>query len=166
MFVAEWLRHYRNAQALSLSLEYLLSLESANNTPGFQRKYCRYRLATKPTTAKPIASTWQPWALPSVLYPRVPRPGRPRQSWRERPKIERKFGECKQFHGLRRARYWGLGDRPNSHGCPGGEPQTLGYPLEATKSGILLAVCRFVQKEQLLKSKKAALRALKARICT
>jgi IS5 family transposase len=42
------------------------------------------------------------------LQPRYPRPGRPRQSWRERPKIERKFAECKQFHGLRRARYWGL----------------------------------------------------------
>jgi IS5 family transposase len=43
------------------------------------------------------------------LYPRLPRPGRPRKSWRERPKIERKFAECKQFHGLRQARYWGLG---------------------------------------------------------
>jgi IS5 family transposase len=42
------------------------------------------------------------------LIPRRPRPGRPRKSWRERPKIERKFAECKQFHGLRRARYWGL----------------------------------------------------------
>ena len=42
------------------------------------------------------------------LYPRLPRPGRPRKSWRERPKIERKFAECKQFHGLRQARYWGL----------------------------------------------------------
>ena len=42
------------------------------------------------------------------LHPRLPRPGRPRKSWRERPKIERKFAECKQFHGLRRARYWGL----------------------------------------------------------
>lgn len=44
----------------------------------------------------------------SGLHPRRPRPGRPRKSWRERPKIERKFAECKQFHGLRRARYWGL----------------------------------------------------------
>ena len=43
------------------------------------------------------------------LYPRCRRPGRPRKSWRERPKIERKFAECKQFHGLHRARYWGLG---------------------------------------------------------
>ena len=42
------------------------------------------------------------------LYPRCPRPGRPRKSWRERPQIERKFAECKQFHGLRQARYWGL----------------------------------------------------------
>jgi IS5 family transposase len=42
------------------------------------------------------------------LIPRRRRPGRPRHSWRERPKIERKFAECKQFHGLRRARYWGL----------------------------------------------------------
>jgi IS5 family transposase len=39
---------------------------------------------------------------------RRPGPGRPRQSRRERPKIERKFAECKQFHGLRQARYWGL----------------------------------------------------------
>ena len=44
----------------------------------------------------------------SGLYPRWPRPGRPRKSWRERPQIERKFAECKQVHGLRRARYWGL----------------------------------------------------------
>jgi IS5 family transposase len=42
------------------------------------------------------------------LISRRRRPGRPRKSWRERPKIERKFAECKQFHGLRRARYWGL----------------------------------------------------------
>jgi IS5 family transposase len=42
------------------------------------------------------------------LHPRYPRPGRPRKSWRERPKIERKFAECKKFHGLRQARYWGL----------------------------------------------------------
>jgi len=39
---------------------------------------------------------------------RRPGPGRPRQSRRERPKIERKFAECKQFHGLRQAHYWGL----------------------------------------------------------
>ncbi len=42
------------------------------------------------------------------LHPRRPRPGRPRQSWQERPQIERKFAECKQCHGLARARYWGL----------------------------------------------------------
>lgn len=30
------------------------------------------------------------------------------QSQRERPKIERKFAEQKQYHGLRQARYWGL----------------------------------------------------------
>lgn len=42
------------------------------------------------------------------LHPRSPRPGRPRKSWQERPKIERKFAECKKFHGLRQARYWGL----------------------------------------------------------
>lgn len=42
------------------------------------------------------------------LHPRRPRPGRPRKSWRERPKVERKFAECKQFHGLRQARYWDL----------------------------------------------------------
>ena len=39
---------------------------------------------------------------------RRPGPGRPRKSWREPPRIERKFAECKQFHGLRQARYWGL----------------------------------------------------------
>lgn len=44
----------------------------------------------------------------SGLYPRLPRPGRPRKSWRERPQIERKFAECKQSHGLRRVHYWGL----------------------------------------------------------
>jgi IS5 family transposase len=44
----------------------------------------------------------------SGLHPRLPRPGRPRKSWRERPKIERKFAECKHAHGLHRARYWGL----------------------------------------------------------
>ena len=44
----------------------------------------------------------------SGLIPRRPRPGRPRKSWRQRPQIERKFAECKQSHGLRRARYWGL----------------------------------------------------------
>jgi IS5 family transposase len=42
------------------------------------------------------------------LIPRRRGSGRPRNSWRERPKIERKFAECKQFHGLRQARYWGL----------------------------------------------------------
>jgi IS5 family transposase len=36
----------------------------------------------------------------SGLYPRLPRRGR--------PQIERKFAECKQCHGLRRARYWDL----------------------------------------------------------
>lgn len=35
-------------------------------------------------------------------------PGRPRKSRRERPKIERKFAEGKQHHGLTKARYWGL----------------------------------------------------------
>jgi hypothetical protein len=35
-------------------------------------------------------------------------PGRPRLSRRERPKIERKFAEGKNRHGLARARYWGL----------------------------------------------------------
>jgi IS5 family transposase len=43
------------------------------------------------------------------LHPRFPRLGRPRKSWQGRPKIERKFAECKQFRGLRRARHWGLG---------------------------------------------------------
>jgi len=44
----------------------------------------------------------------SGLPRRYPRPGRPRHSWQERPKIERKFAACKQFHGLRQARYCGL----------------------------------------------------------
>jgi len=44
----------------------------------------------------------------SGIIPRRPGPGRPRHSRRERPKIERKFAECKCFHGLKKARYWGL----------------------------------------------------------
>jgi IS5 family transposase len=43
-----------------------------------------------------------------ALHSRYPRPGRPRKSWRERPKIQRKFAESKKFHGLRQARYWEL----------------------------------------------------------
>jgi IS5 family transposase len=35
-------------------------------------------------------------------------PGRPRHSRRERPKVERKFAEGNQRHGLKRARYQGL----------------------------------------------------------
>lgn len=35
----------------------------------------------------------------------------------------------------------GQGDRPNPHGGPGGEPQTLGHPLKAAKSGDLLGQC-------------------------
>lgn len=35
-------------------------------------------------------------------------PGRPRHSRRERPKVERKFAEGNQRHGLKKARYWGL----------------------------------------------------------
>jgi IS5 family transposase len=35
-------------------------------------------------------------------------PGRPRNSRRERPKIERKFSEGKNRQGLNKARYWGL----------------------------------------------------------
>jgi IS5 family transposase len=34
--------------------------------------------------------------------------GRPRNSRRERPKVERKFAEGNQRHGLKKARYWGL----------------------------------------------------------
>jgi hypothetical protein len=34
----------------------------------------------------------------SVLHPRLPRPGRPRKSWRKRPMTGRKFAECKQSH--------------------------------------------------------------------
>jgi IS5 family transposase len=41
------------------------------------------------------------------LHPRRPPPGRPRKSWRERPQIERQFAACKQFPGLRHARYCG-----------------------------------------------------------
>jgi len=40
------------------------------------------------------------------LQSRYPRPGRPRHSWLERPKIERKFAECKKFHCFRQTRYW------------------------------------------------------------
>lgn len=44
----------------------------------------------------------------SGIIRRQKRPGRPRHSRIERPKIERKFAECKRLHGLRKARYWGL----------------------------------------------------------
>lgn len=44
----------------------------------------------------------------SGIIRRRPRPGRPRLSRRWRPKIERKFAEGKNRHGLARARYWGL----------------------------------------------------------
>jgi IS5 family transposase len=44
----------------------------------------------------------------SGIIRRKPRPGRPRNSRRERPKIERKFSEGKNRHGLDKARYWGL----------------------------------------------------------
>ena len=44
----------------------------------------------------------------SGISRRQRRPGRPRNSRRERPKIERKFSEGKNRHGLDKARYWGL----------------------------------------------------------
>ncbi len=44
----------------------------------------------------------------SGIIRRQRRPGRPRNSHRERPKIERKFSEGKNRHGLDKARYWGL----------------------------------------------------------
>jgi len=44
----------------------------------------------------------------SGIIRRRPRPGRPHLSRRLRPKIERKFAEGKNRHGLARARYWGL----------------------------------------------------------
>jgi IS5 family transposase len=44
----------------------------------------------------------------SGIIRRHRRPGRPRLSRRERPKIERKFAEGKNRHGLTQARYWGL----------------------------------------------------------
>jgi IS5 family transposase len=44
----------------------------------------------------------------SGIIRRTPGPGRPRNSRRERPKIERKFSEGKNRHGLDKARYWGL----------------------------------------------------------
>lgn len=44
----------------------------------------------------------------SGIIRRKPRPGSPRNSRRERPKIERKFSEGKNRHGLDKARYWGL----------------------------------------------------------
>jgi hypothetical protein len=40
----------------------------------------------------------------SGLYPRVPRPGRPRKSWQERPKIERKFARLS--HGFPSSSPW------------------------------------------------------------
>ena len=42
-----------------------------------------------------------------IIPRRRPR-GRPPASRRERPAIERKFAEMKRFHGLTKARYWGL----------------------------------------------------------
>ena len=42
------------------------------------------------------------------IIPRKPRRGRPPASRRVRPAIERKFAEMKRFHGLAKARYWGL----------------------------------------------------------
>jgi IS5 family transposase len=44
----------------------------------------------------------------SGIIRRQRRPGRPRNSRRERPKVERKFAEGNQRHGLKKARYWGL----------------------------------------------------------
>ena len=44
----------------------------------------------------------------SDIIRRQRRLGRPRHSRRERPKIERKFSEGKNRHGLDKARYWGL----------------------------------------------------------
>ena len=44
----------------------------------------------------------------SGIIRRRRRPGRPRHSQRQRPKVERKFAEGNQRHGLKRARYWGL----------------------------------------------------------
>lgn len=42
------------------------------------------------------------------IIPRRRRRGRPPASKRMRPAIERKFAEMKRFHGLAKARYWGL----------------------------------------------------------
>jgi transposase, IS5 family len=42
------------------------------------------------------------------IIPRKRRRGRPPASRRVRPAIERKFAEMKRFHGLAKARYWGL----------------------------------------------------------
>ncbi|MBW1954016.1 MAG: transposase, partial [Deltaproteobacteria bacterium] len=44
----------------------------------------------------------------SGIIQRRRRPGQPRHSCQERPKIERKFAEGNQRHGLKKARYWGL----------------------------------------------------------
>jgi IS5 family transposase len=44
----------------------------------------------------------------SGIIRRQRRPGLPRNSRRERPKIERKFSEGKNRHGLDKTRYWGL----------------------------------------------------------
>jgi IS5 family transposase len=42
------------------------------------------------------------------IIPRKRRRGRPPASRHERPAIERKFAEMKRFHGMTKARYWGL----------------------------------------------------------
>ncbi|MCL6622779.1 MAG: transposase [Syntrophobacterales bacterium] len=52
--------------------------------------------------------TWPPWGWLPVYDPAGRGPDDHAKSWQERPQIERKFAECKQFHGLARARYWGL----------------------------------------------------------
>jgi transposase len=50
----------------------------------------------------------QALGVASGIIRRCRRPGRPRHSRRERPKVERKFAEGNQRHGLKKARYWGL----------------------------------------------------------
>jgi IS5 family transposase len=44
----------------------------------------------------------------SGITRRQRRPGRPRNSLQERPKIEKTFSEGKNRHGLDKARYWGI----------------------------------------------------------
>lgn len=74
------------------------------------------------------------------LYPRLPRPGRPPEILAGAPQDRKKVRRVQTVprSAPRPLLGPGQGDRANAHGGPGGEPQTLGYPLKAAKSGDLL----------------------------